>query len=113
MGKPQQTRVEFSNNASVYLAELAFTLLVNNVFSYIENAEKYVDFISDEINKNIHFKKHHPTSSELTKFGKYYVIINTNKRTAWHVFFDKKDNRYFINKITNNHLPSAKTLNTI
>lgn len=113
MGKPQQAQVEFSKDASVFLAELAFVLLKNEVFSFIENAENYVDFISDEITENIHLKKHHLTNLELKKFGKYYAIISANKRTAWHVFFDKKDNRYFINKITNNHLPTAKTLNSI
>lgn len=82
MGQPQQTQVEFSNDASVYLSELAFTLLENEVFSFYDYAHNYVAYIILDISANIHLKKHHPTTSELKKFGKYYAIISTNKRTA-------------------------------
>lgn len=111
MGKPE---VIFKYDVLVYLSKLSVRLLKKKIyFSYVESADKYVDFIYDQITENIHYKKHNSTLPQHKKYGDFYIVITTNNRTAWHVFFNKKDNRYMVNKILNNHLPSAKFLNSL
>lgn len=106
-------QINWDKNVINFIDELGLKLYKKGYFSYIDTADKYVDYILDEINENIILLKHNETKLQNKKYGKYYVVIKTNKRTAWHVFFDKKGNRYFINKITNNHLPTAKYLNDL
>ncbi len=102
-----------SKNVINYIDTIAINLYKKKYFSYIENAKKYVDYILNEINTTIHEKKHNITPYQYKKFGTFYIIIKTNKRTAFHVYFDKKDNRYLVKKIENNHLPSEKFLNEL
>lgn len=106
-------KVVFERKVLKYLSDLAFKLHSRDYFSYVEDAEKYVDDIYFSINTEIFKAKHNHTPYQHKKFGTYYIIIKTNKRTAWHVYFDKKDGVYLIKKIENNHLPSAKFLNEL
>ncbi len=105
--------VIFNKNVSDYLNKLANKLYKKDYFSFIEYADKYVKYIVYDILNNIQYKTHYQTKPQHKKYGTYYIIIITNKRTAFHVYFDKKDNRCLIKKIENNHLPSAKFLNEL
>lgn len=102
--------VVFKYEVTDFLSDLTQILYKKQYFSYIENAEEYVDYIYDEIEHSIHQKKHFVTSRKLHHYGKYYIVIRMNKRTAWYVIFDKKDNRYIIRYITNNHVAKAAFL---
>lgn len=108
-----QIVVYYEPSVLVYFDELVFTLYKKEYFGFIDSAYKYVDYIYSEIENNIHLKKHHNTILKHKKYGAFYVIIKTNNRTAWHVYFNKKGNRYIITKVLNNHLPSAKFLNEL
>ena len=90
-----------------YFDDLVLLLIKENYFTYIENANDYVDKIIDFIYYELPNAQHKETPKELLKHGKYYVKYNANKRTAWYVFFDKKGNRYVIEYITNNHVGKA------
>ncbi len=106
-------QVVWRENVLIFIEGLAFKLYKKKYFSYIDVANKYVAYIYNYVNENISFLKHNQTKPQHKKYGAYYIIIITNKRTAWHVYFDKKDNKYIINKLLNNHLPTAKFLNEL
>jgi hypothetical protein len=108
-----QIEIYFEPSVLIYFDSLAFELYKKEYFSFIESANNYVDYIYNEIIKNIQFQKHHDTVSTHKKYGAHYIIIKTNNRTAWHVYFNKKGNKYIITKILNNHLPTAKFLNDL
>lgn len=103
--------VVISEDVLNYLAELSHLLFKNGYFDYFENALQYVDDIYDEIFATIHIAKHIEVHVKHKDFGDYYFVIKANRRTAWHIYFIKKDNVYYITKILNNLLPTAKFLN--
>ena len=85
-------------------------LFYKNYFSYIENAENYVVALKDEIDNYIDLKQHHPTPEKLSRHGNLYIIVSLNNGTSWYVFFEKKDNRFLIQYITNNHMEEARLI---
>lgn len=99
--------VIFKYDVTQFLSDLTQILYKEHYFSFIENAYDYVDFIYDEIETNIHFKRHFVSPKQLIRHGKYYIILRVNKRTVWYVFFDKSDSRYIIRYISNNHVADA------
>lgn len=55
-------------------------------------------------------QKHKQTPEVLIVYGEFYVSYKTNKRTAWYIFFSRKDNRVLVKHITNNHVADADFL---
>ena len=92
--------------------DLIDILFYREYFIYIENAEKYIVDLKNEIENYIDVKQQFASPKKLQNFGKFYIIISLNNRTSWFVFFDKRDNRFLIQYITNNHMEESKTLNT-
>ena len=103
--------VVISEDVLDYLAELSYLLFKKGYFDYFENALQYVDEIYDKIFEAIPTSKHIKVHKEHKDFGDFYFVIKANRRTAWHIYFIEKDNVYYITKILNNHLPTAKFLN--
>lgn len=103
--------VVISEDVLDYLAELSFVLFKNGYFDYFENALEYVDEIYDKIFTNIDTAKHITAQKKHKIFGDFYFIIKANRRTAWHVYFIEGSDSYYVTKILNNHLPTAKFLN--
>lgn len=98
-------------NVVSFLQQLVWQLHSKGYFGFEEDAHKYVDNIRDAIYNDLPNLIHYPSPKELEQHGKYYVKINTSKRTTWYVFFDKMGNRYLIEFITNNHAPQSAFLN--
>lgn len=100
-----------SDEVIEFLDKLIFSLYENDYFSYLETAEKYVADIYDFIENNIlHFPtKKSPKSPK--NYGNFYIFYKPNNRTTWYIFFDKKDSRYLIKYITNNHVFDSSILN--
>lgn len=75
--------IRFSSHAKEYLDLLTLELFKKNYFSYFESSLEYVDnlidFIIDNLPKNIH--KSSP--KELIKYGSYYITYNSTQRTTW------------------------------
>ena len=105
--------ITFNKNVVYELDDLVILLVKENYFSYLETAEDYVNKIYDFIYNEIPNNRHRKTPKELTQHGPYYVKYSAGKRTAWYVFFDKKDKRYLIEYITNNHVAKATFLNAL
>lgn len=105
--------ISYTPEVEQYLNNLIDILFNKEYFGFIENAIEYVVNIINDIEINIHNKKHQTTPQELIKFGKYYIAYKANNKTSWYIFFDKKDNRYLIKYITNNHVAETQFLNKL
>ena len=82
------------------LNELIFILYKKEYFSFIENSFNYVDDIYDFI-YTIPTLRYKETANK--KFGEYYCSYKANRNTTWYITFDKKDDRFIVQYITNNH----------
>lgn len=91
--------------------ELIFILYTQQYFGFIESAESYIDKIYDAIEIAIQYKQYKKTPLELILHGYYYVSYKANKHTTWYAFFNKRENKYLIRYITNNHQKEASLLN--
>ena len=102
--------IVYSKDIEGYLNNLIDILFYQDYFSYIENAEKYVENLKDEIEKYIDVKQHYKSPRNLEQFGKQFIIVSLNNKTSWYILFDRKDNRFLIQFITNNHVEESKTI---
>lgn len=82
------------------LFDLVSILHKENYFSFLESSLSYVDNIINFIYTipTLRFKE---TAHD--KFGKFYCNFKANRNTTWYITFDKKDEKYIIQYITNNH----------
>ncbi len=89
------------------LIELIENLYEKEYFSYLENAEDYVDKIIFFIKNNISKRR----SKEATNYFKrltgekelHYVFYRANKNTTWYIFFVMQNDIFLILHIANNH----------
>ena len=82
------------------LNELINILYDEEYFSFIESSFNYVDSIYDFIS-TIPTLPHKQTANK--KFGKYYCSFKANRNTTWYITFDKLNEKFIIQYITNNH----------
>ncbi|MFT4092090.1 MAG: hypothetical protein QM640_00530 [Niabella sp.] len=102
------------NNAVVaFLKKLTTTLYQKEYFGFLETTENYVNDLIDGMYAQLLNDKYHETPGELKHYGSYYLTVKGGKRTTWYVFFDKNENRYVIEFITNNHMPQSAYLNKL
>jgi hypothetical protein len=106
-------QIIYSEKFEVYLDSLIYKLYKQEYFLYKENSVKYVSKIYQDIDNVIDVKKHKQTPLELVKYGKYYITIQGSKKTTWYVFFNKKDTKYLIKYITNNHVAKSTFINLL
>jgi len=107
----QKRKVNLSTDVALYLSDLAFVLFQKEYFSYIESAMRYVDYVQDTIEKDIHTLKHHSTTDENKRYGTHYVVVRMSRNFAYHVYFVMKGDEYYVTKISSNKLPDAEFLN--
>ncbi len=79
---------------------LVFTLYHEEYFGFMESAYDYVDKIVDFI-YTIPKQQYKFTSNK--KLGAYYCSFKANRNTTWYITFDKEEERYIVQDITNNH----------
>lgn len=103
-------RIIFEDSLLDYLDRLVFTLFKEQYFSYSENAQFYVDKIVDFVILEITSFPHKTTPQKLKYLGSYYIFYNSNSRTTWYIFFEKKNQNYLITGIINNHCMEASEL---
>lgn len=105
--------VLLSESIVSYLNNLVEILYHEGYFSFKENAQDYANKIYDAIISDLPRLTHHETPKKLKKYGNYFVKIKGSKRTMWYVFFDKSENRYLVEFLTNNHMPHSEYLNKL
>jgi len=105
-----EKRIIYAKSFENYLTDLIDILFYKDYFSYIENAENYVVALKNEIENYIDVKQQYQTPEKLSRHGNHYIIVSPNNRTSWYVFFEKKENRYLVQYITNNHMEEASLL---
>lgn len=82
------------------LNELINILYQKEYFSFIEGSFSYVDNIYDFI-YTIPTLRYKETANK--KFGQYYCSYKANRNTTWYITFDKQDDKFIVQYITNNH----------
>lgn len=90
---------EFENQIN----EIIDILFDDMYFGFKESAINYGDRIYDFILKNIDKPISKLSPKNFQKFGKFYIKYKANENTTWYIFFDRKDNRFLVNHILNNH----------
>jgi hypothetical protein len=91
----------------ILLPEVIFKLnqLVNilydeEYFGFMDTAFNYADNIYDFI-YTIPKQQYKFTSNK--KLGTYYCSFKANRNTTWYITFDKQEEKYIVQNITNNH----------
>jgi hypothetical protein len=92
--------VNIDPNLEDKLYNLVFTLHSKEYFGFMDSAFDYVDKIIAFIH-TIPSQKYKVAYNK--KFGAYYCSFKANSNTTWYVIFDRQDNKFFVNEITNNH----------
>lgn len=82
------------------LFKLVFILHSKEYFGFMDSSFEYVSKIFEFIN-TIPSLKYKITYNK--KFGAYYAVYKANSNTTCYIIFDKIENRFFVNEITNNH----------
>jgi hypothetical protein len=103
-------QVVYKPHVEDYFFDLIEILYEENYFSFKENAYEYVENIRFNIETNIHLSHHKPTPKDLSHLGDYYIFYNPNKQTTWYILFDKREDKFLITSIFNNHCFEANFL---
>lgn len=106
----EKINVYFKAEVEHYLNELILILYQNDYFSFLENAIDYKDKIIEFINNNISNLPSKKTPLMLNTLGSNYIFYNSNSRTTWYIFFEKKESTFLVTYITNNHGAIASML---
>ncbi|MNK28150.1 hypothetical protein D3C87_465190 [compost metagenome] len=93
----------YSDEFEIQINEIIDVLFDRGYLGFRESAIEYGDRIYDFIFKNIDKPISKFLPEKFQKFGKFYIKYKSNENTTWYIFFDKKDNRFLINHILNNH----------
>lgn len=108
----EEAIIIYSPSVRIYLIELIAILYEKEYFGFEESAHEYVEQIRQNIRVDLPQEiNHHTVPKELKYYGKHYINIKGSNRTTWYVIFDKMDNRYFVEYITNNHSPQSAYFN--
>lgn len=105
-----EKEITFQQDVNQFLRKLILILFENDYFGFEENAELYVSKIYDFIENDLSNFPPKKTPEKLVKLGTNYTFYKANENTTWYIFFEKKDNRYLITYITNNHSTEAQYL---
>jgi hypothetical protein len=78
---------------------------MNDYFGFRDDAKKYVEALAHEINSSIDKKSKKKAPEYFSKYGDnlYYVSYRKNKNTQWYIFFNIREDNYYIEYIGNNH----------
>ena len=93
----------FQRNVQIFLEDLVDILFEKEYFGFKEDAKIYVNEIVQYVNHHNFETGIKKTPDSHKKFGKYYLKYKANNRTFWYIFFDRKENRFLVNHILNNH----------
>lgn len=106
-------KIVYSEEIVFFLNELIDVLFAKEYFGFKDSSRLYVQNIKEDIEQHIATKKHLKSPKQLLKYGAYYATFKGSRKTMWYVFFDKKDDLYYIEYITNNHAAEAAFLRII
>lgn len=97
--------VSYLSDVKDYLNDLVEILFYQEYFGFRETAKEYVNDIVSFIESNIDHYTKHKAPPYFNRYGKnmFYIKYRSNRRTIWYIFFQKKENRYLVRFITNNH----------
>jgi hypothetical protein len=101
------TEIKLSALVELKLDELVDTIYEVEYFGFFESSLEYVQNLRVFI-FSIDKEKHKET--RIKKYGSFYCKYKHNTKATWYILFDKLDDKYIINNITNNHSPDYPIL---
>ena len=102
--------VLFTPKVREYTKRLIRILYDEGYFGLEENAQKYVDDLIFDIERNLPTCLHKPAPKHFDKYGKgmKYASFKKSRRTTWYAFFktykETKKTTFLIRYIGNNHV---------
>lgn len=108
-----EIEIIYNSKVEDFLFDLTYILFKEEYFGFFESSKDYVLNLIVEIETHLELSPHRRSPKQLQKHGKFYITFNTTQPTTWYIFFDKNNNRYFVEFITNNHAPNAEFFNEI
>ena len=81
------------------LHDLLEVLVNKHYFSFLENAEAYVDALVDFM----HTIPNQQIKATNSTYAQWYCSFRPNKQTQWFMLFDIDDDHYIIKKIFNSY----------
>ena len=106
----EERSVIFNFEVIYYLDSLIRKLYNDDYFSYIENADLYVEKIYEFTENSIHTFPHKTTPTDLLYLGSNYIFYKSNARTTWYIFFENQNSSYVVTGILNNHCVEAQLI---
>lgn len=107
----EKRKITIDDSVIVFLEELTNTLYKEEYFGFLEAAEDYVNNLIDGIYSKLNVGQYYESPDKLKRYGNYYTKLNPNNHTTWYVFFNKKDDYYLVEYLTNNHTPQSAFFN--
>ena len=107
----RQVKIAYSEEFLESTDDLIYILYSKNYFSFIEDAENYVDKIYDFIRENIASYPAKSTPTDFKKYSESYLLYKANSNTTWYIFFTFKSDVYYVEFITNNHTDLMESFN--
>jgi hypothetical protein len=96
-------KINYSDEFVAVTDDLIRTLYTQNYFGFVADAQDYVDRIYDFVRDNIRTYPAKTTPDELKEYGEKYILYKVNSRTTWYIFFNLKEDAYYVEYIANNH----------
>ncbi len=93
----------YSDDFEAEINKIVDILFENEYFGFRNSALLYASKIYDFIEENIDSPAHRTSPSKFRKHGMFFIKYKANEQTTWYIFFDRKENRYLVNFILNNH----------
>jgi len=103
--------IKFSAHTKSYLDELTKELYYKNYFSFFDSSIEYVDLLIDYIVENVLKNIHKKSPIILAKYGSFYLTYNSTKRTTWYIFFEMDETQVLITHISNNYKKEMSIIN--
>ena len=98
-----ESLIFYSSEFETQINEIVDILFEKGYLGFKDSALDYGDRIYDFIIKNIDKPISRQSPKAFQKFGAFYMKYKANENTTWYIFFDRRDNRFLVNHILNNH----------
>ena len=88
-----------------FVYDLTYTLFQKKYFSFLEDAQQYVNNLFYYVKKYIGILPGKDAPSYFNSYGENlkYITYQSNKATTWYIFYQQEENVFLICYISNNH----------
>ena len=101
-----ERRITYTEEIEEFLDELGNLLFEKGYFSFYEDAEVYIDKITQYAEQYIGILPGKNAPQHFNCYGSdlKYITYRANKATLWYIFYQQLENVFIVRHITNNHV---------